>query len=74
MRPQLATLFLLIDALKRLYAAEFKGTRTQQRAVKEYDEVRASVEAAMPRDYDRYVILFGLAPDHTGTTILRDGA
>jgi hypothetical protein len=74
MNPDYANLFLLTDALKRLFAAEFKGEGSQRRAIAEYDSTRARVQKVNPEAFTAFCQAFMVRPDATGADILKGGS
>lgn len=71
MQNNVLDLFRLVDALKRLHAAYYKGALSQKGAIVEYDRIRAEVESSNPAAFGAYLTMFDLVPEHTGTIILR---
>jgi hypothetical protein len=61
-------MFLLVDALKRVYAAQYKGARSQAKAIAEYDSARQGIA---PERLQALGQAFGIDPRASGADLLR---
>lgn len=63
-------MFLLADTLKRLCAAQYKGSRSRLKAIAEYDNEAARVRRDFPEEFKAFAKAFGIDPNANGAQLL----